>query len=333
MASTGENKSPSSDQSDERQCRICLDGTDDTLGRLIRPCLCKGSISYVHVKCLQRWRNSSPTASAFFTCPQCHYQYRFARTQIVGLATNPVVIAALSTVFFVLLVLASSTITTTFISAFDDTYDSEPSYSYWSLSSYWYNPIDVGHDLVRVGLRIIQDESGGLFDADTLFSTRAQAEGSLEPPSPPGIMKRLLRRFVLGLPVVGAGSLVHMLLSLPLLTPVHWLARFRGGRSRRNSGSRDTAAVVIIILLIGALQGLSTDGELVQADPAPCRGHHPRGRPGLIPPPSACASSAPIVVSSSASASALASRRWSGAVLTYLFRAMFRGFVLVLTIF
>lgn len=63
-------------------------------------------------------------------------------------------------------------------------------------------------------------------------------------------MKRLLRRFVLGLPVVGAGSLVHMLLSLPLLTPVHWLARFRGGRSRRNSSSRDAAAVVIIILLI-----------------------------------------------------------------------------------
>ena len=52
-------------------------------------CLATLRIQYVHVKCLQRWRNSSPTASAFFTCPQCHYQYRFARTQIVGLATNP----------------------------------------------------------------------------------------------------------------------------------------------------------------------------------------------------------------------------------------------------
>ncbi|KAG0001340.1 hypothetical protein BGZ80_006753 [Entomortierella chlamydospora] len=38
---------------DERQCRICLGGADeeDTLGRLISPCLCKGSMKYVHVEC------------------------------------------------------------------------------------------------------------------------------------------------------------------------------------------------------------------------------------------------------------------------------------------
>lgn len=32
---------------EEKQCRICLDGPDAEyeLGRLIRPCLCRGSIS------------------------------------------------------------------------------------------------------------------------------------------------------------------------------------------------------------------------------------------------------------------------------------------------
>ncbi|KAF9901793.1 hypothetical protein BX616_002145 [Lobosporangium transversale] len=41
---------------EERQCRICLGGADeeDTLGRLISPCLCKGSMKYVHVE----WRTS-----------------------------------------------------------------------------------------------------------------------------------------------------------------------------------------------------------------------------------------------------------------------------------
>jgi len=29
---------------DMRQCRICLGGSDEELGRLIKPCLCKGSI-------------------------------------------------------------------------------------------------------------------------------------------------------------------------------------------------------------------------------------------------------------------------------------------------
>ena len=95
---------------EEKQCRICLDGTESEreLGRLIRPCLCKGSISvslpfwlmrkwswnpyntqYVHLKCLQRWRSMSSSKSAFFACPQCRYQYRFARTHVVGIATNP----------------------------------------------------------------------------------------------------------------------------------------------------------------------------------------------------------------------------------------------------
>jgi hypothetical protein len=27
------------------QCRICLDGQDPDLGRLIRPCLCRGTVS------------------------------------------------------------------------------------------------------------------------------------------------------------------------------------------------------------------------------------------------------------------------------------------------
>ena len=30
---------------DAKQCRICLDGEDPELGRLIRPCLCRGSIT------------------------------------------------------------------------------------------------------------------------------------------------------------------------------------------------------------------------------------------------------------------------------------------------
>ncbi|KAF8499754.1 hypothetical protein F5888DRAFT_108351 [Russula emetica] len=63
------------------QCRICLDGPDPDLGRLIRPCLCSGTVSYVHVACLQRWRNTSATnVSAFFVCSRCHHRYRFAHT-------------------------------------------------------------------------------------------------------------------------------------------------------------------------------------------------------------------------------------------------------------
>lgn len=248
------------------QCRICLDGPDPDLGRLIRPCLCSGTVSHVHLACLQRWRNTSANASAFFVCPQCHYRYRFARTKIVGLATNPGAIATLSTILFTIIVYASSFMATALLSSLDDPSYNSSSYGvgssvyismgggYWS----WTNPYTVGRDLVRAALRIIQDETGGIFDPDLLL-TPSSAPGSSsagpEVTSDPSFLWRFVRRFILGLPVVGAASLIHMLFSLPLLGPIQWIARSRGSRGRGSSGSRDTAAVVIILLLaIGALR-------------------------------------------------------------------------------
>jgi len=56
--------------------------------------------------------------------------------------------------------------------------------------------------------------------------------------------------------MVGAGSLVYTLLSAPLIGPLQWLARQRGGRSRREQ-SRDIAALVIVALVVaGATRAL-----------------------------------------------------------------------------
>jgi hypothetical protein len=120
---------------------------------------------------------------------------------------------------------------------------------YWT----WTNPYTVGRDLVRAALRIIQDESGAVFGPDALLTSFASDDPETTPNH--SALWRFIRRIVLGLPVVGAVSLIQMLFSLPLLGPLQWIARSRGNRGRRNSGSRDTAAVVIILLLaIGALR-------------------------------------------------------------------------------
>jgi hypothetical protein len=237
---------------DERQCRICLAGVEETtLGRLIKPCLCKGSISFVHVKCLQRWRKAS--TSAFFSCPQCHYKYRFARTQIVGIATNPVVVGAISTILFTILVLLSSFITTFFMSWFE-----EPSDNYYYRSSFFgyssfffVSPVDIARDLIRAALRILQDTDGEVFGRGDDTQT-----GPPTPHSEPGLLVSFIRRFLLGLPIIGAGSVVHMLLSLQLLSPVHLLARYRSNNRRRES-SRDVASLIIVgLVLIGAARAL-----------------------------------------------------------------------------
>ncbi|RPD55843.1 zf-C3HC4-domain-containing protein [Lentinus tigrinus ALCF2SS1-7] len=220
-----------------KQCRICLDGEDPELGRLIRPCLCKGSISYVHVKCLQRWRNTSASRSAFYACPQCGYHYHFARTRVVGIATNPVVIAALSTLFFTILVLMSSFVTTYFMGDDDE-------YTY----TVWY-PYEVFRGLVRMTLGILVDDR--MLDANVMRS-KAGIPRVMEPRKPPNLLQRLFTRFLLGLPVVGAGSIAHLLMSIPM--PFTWL-RFRTRRGTRRSGDM-VALIILAVVLAGAARAL-----------------------------------------------------------------------------
>ncbi|KAF7306858.1 hypothetical protein MIND_00478000 [Mycena indigotica] len=207
--------------SDERQCRICLAGPEEEaeLGRMIKPCLCTGSIKFVHVKCLQRWRNSSssPANSArFFSCPQCGYKYRFTRTKVLGLATNPVIVGTLSAFLFTVLVILSSFITTFFMSWFE-----EPSYSSYYYRSgpggffsgfFYVSPLEIVQDLIRAAVRIIQDED----IAGTSHHHTSTAEPTEEPER--GIIQSLIRRFFLGLPIIGASrqdspSLIHLTLT------------------------------------------------------------------------------------------------------------------------
>ncbi|GAP83773.1 putative ring finger domain-containing protein [Rosellinia necatrix] len=83
-----------------RKCRICLEWVPPTyedtgvLGgirnrrpkrqyisedgdRLISPCLCKGSIKYMHEGCLKLWMNENPSKG--YKCDICKYQYRMKR--------------------------------------------------------------------------------------------------------------------------------------------------------------------------------------------------------------------------------------------------------------
>ncbi|EMD42140.1 hypothetical protein CERSUDRAFT_147721 [Gelatoporia subvermispora B] len=237
------------DQQDEKQCRICLDGEDPALGRLIRPCLCRGSISHVHVKCLQRWRVTSQSQTAFYSCPQCGYKYHFARTRATGIATNPVAIAAVSAVLFTVIVFCSSFVTTWLLS--DDR----------QLRTIYFYPVDVFQSLVRSAIGILVD--GRMLDQSAVYSSRMRGQTSsppLAPSGPPSLLQRFIRRFLLGLPVVGAGSIAQMLLSMPLPT-----LGFRFRTLRGRGRSRDFIAVMILaIILIGILRAIWKVYQLVE---------------------------------------------------------------------
>ncbi|KAM3074309.1 hypothetical protein ACMFMG_002878 [Clarireedia jacksonii] len=61
--------------------RVEYKSEDDDLGRLIRPCKCKGTQKYVHEGCLQAWRYADPYGLTrnYWECPTCKAQYRLQR--------------------------------------------------------------------------------------------------------------------------------------------------------------------------------------------------------------------------------------------------------------
>jgi hypothetical protein len=55
-------------------CRFCLDEHNKEENKLVAPCHCIGSVKYVHIKCLIRWRAVGPIEFANF-CQLCRFPY------------------------------------------------------------------------------------------------------------------------------------------------------------------------------------------------------------------------------------------------------------------
>jgi hypothetical protein len=183
------------------------------------------------------------------------------RTRFAGIASNPVVVGALSSIFFTILVFCASFITTYFMRAFEEPpWEHESEYFYFSYHMF---PFDVGKDLIRAAIRILKDRDA--LDEKPFFTGPEVDVTTAAAQTPPGLLKIFLGRLLLGLPVVGAISLVQMLLTMPFLGPVHWMARYRGNHSRRQQDTRDFAAVVLVaLLLVGAARVLFKVYELTQ---------------------------------------------------------------------
>ena len=79
---------------EKQSCRICLE-EDKTF---ISPCLCKGTMKYVHPVCLNQWRKHSLHP---LSCENCHFKYKIQYYTIPFLYT--LFILTLSILFYLLL--------------------------------------------------------------------------------------------------------------------------------------------------------------------------------------------------------------------------------------
>ena len=112
---------------------------------------------------------------------------------------------------------------------------------------FYISPIDVAQDLITAAFRIIRDGDISDFFTEPIVRSGQSPLNMATPP--PGLIKSFIRRFLIGLPLIGAGSIVHMLLSFQMLAPVQFIARYRANRNRRNN-SKDFAALIIIALVV-----------------------------------------------------------------------------------
>ncbi|XP_039644467.1 E3 ubiquitin-protein ligase MARCHF7-like [Perca fluviatilis] len=62
----------SSDEEEGEQCRICHSGESSPTNPLISPCLCSGSMQFVHLDCLKKWiRTKIESGSGPYTVKRC----------------------------------------------------------------------------------------------------------------------------------------------------------------------------------------------------------------------------------------------------------------------
>jgi len=61
---------------EEKNCRFCLSNKNSDKNPLISPCKCKGSLEFVHLKCLNRWRRMDVQRNGRI-CSLCLTNYAF----------------------------------------------------------------------------------------------------------------------------------------------------------------------------------------------------------------------------------------------------------------
>ena len=100
--------SPSEDSAASHlpSCRICQMNCEESPNLpMIRPCLCSGSLAYVHIKCLNEWRATSPSAQT--TCSICKFRYRTkgSSKQFIELLSNSTVISVTALICILLCII------------------------------------------------------------------------------------------------------------------------------------------------------------------------------------------------------------------------------------
>jgi len=283
-------------------CRICFGGIEDEadMGKLIRPCLCKGSVSYVHVNCLNDWRRASRNRTSYLSCAQCGYRYHFARTRVAGLATNPLVLFMATLLLFVIITFIAGTVMSYFLPPYLLTSASLPTPEAksppiragmlaeddeeeddFTAQLFFYTPAGAIQDVLESALRAFLSGDALRLIASTVGLAPTTKQIPINAPitgfkqtmrivteSPtmiqvPSFLTGILQKLAIGTATIGILSFVNLLLSFSLLLPVQM-----GLRNIFRRGPRDTSptstALIILFVMIGLGRALHKVYKLIR---------------------------------------------------------------------
>lgn len=113
--------------------RVTYESPDPALGRLLRPCKCKGSSRYVHEGCLRSWRHADPDYGRrnYWQCPTCGFQYRLERMRWGRWISSPLTQIGLTLMILLFAMFLLGFVADPIINLYVDPYDTISSAQFW----------------------------------------------------------------------------------------------------------------------------------------------------------------------------------------------------------
>ncbi|GAA5965481.1 hypothetical protein JCM3765_003297 [Sporobolomyces pararoseus] len=255
LSNTGERKvksKPTQDNPEEKICRICFDSEEEDLGKLFRPCKCRGSSQYVHTECLTAWRKASTNSSNFYRCGTCSYEYRFQRTLLGNIINSRFSVLSITLISFLALIWIAGFLANSLLSVVE------------SRSSVWNGtPFDdffvSDHILLGEGVReslsfVTHQLEDSRWPAARKIAYQAQLQEQAKPDVDVGFWGRVALHFTKGTALLGLLSVFYTYIAATFVSPLgrtlFRAIRPAGGRRRGADNSASFGQIIIIIVII-----------------------------------------------------------------------------------
>ncbi|GAA5995175.1 hypothetical protein JCM5350_001860 [Sporobolomyces pararoseus] len=240
------------DNADEKICRICFDSEEEDLGKLFRPCKCRGSSQYVHTECLTAWRKASTNSSNFYRCGTCSYEYRFQRTLLGNIINSKFSVLSITLISFLMLIWIAGFLANSLLSVVE------------SRSNVWNGtPFDdffvSDHILLGEGVReslsfVTHQLEDSRWPTARKIAYQAQLQEQARLGVDVGFWGRVALHFTKGTALLGLLSVFYTYIAATFVSPLgrtlFRAIRPAGGRRRGADNSASFGQIIIIIVIV-----------------------------------------------------------------------------------